>query len=385
MSLGAIVGHEQVRRDLGGAALRGELPGSLLLHGPRGVGKQRIGLWLGQLLLCEAPNAAGACGACAACRLSSRIEHPDLHWFFPLPRPKASGDKLGDALEDARAAELAARRAAPWSTGGTGEAASYYLAMIQTLRRIAVARPAMASRKVFIIGDAELLVPQESSQESANALLKLLEEPPSGTYFILTASDPESLLPTIRSRLLPVRLRALPETEVAAYLTSAHAFGADEARLAARLGQGAIGRALGYRAGPGTDGPLGEFRERARELLAAAAGASPGPRLAAAHATAPAAARGGFSDTLDALLAWLRDLAAVATGATDAVVNTDALAFLGDLARRLPGAASGAPRAIKIVEDALDLAQGNVNPQLVLAAALRDVHHALATPEQTWT
>ena len=381
MSLGKIVGHEQVRRDLAGAANRGELPGSILLHGPRGVGKQRIGLWLGQLLLCDAPAPTGACGSCSACRLSSRIEHPDLHWFFPLPRPKASGDKLGEALEDARSAELAARRAQPWSTGGTGEAASYYLAMIQTLRRIAIARPAMAARKVFIIGDAELLVPQESSQESANALLKLLEEPPSGTYFILTVSDPDSLLPTIRSRLLPVRLRPMPEAEVAAYLESAHGLESAEARLAARLGQGAIGRALGFRAAPGEDGPAGEFRARARELLATISAESAVARLTAAHATAPAAARGGFTDTLDALLSWLRDLAAVAAGATDAVVNTDAIGFLNDLAARLPGAAAGAPRAIKIVEDALDLAQGNVNPQLLMAAALRDVRHALATAE----
>ena len=104
----------------------------------------------------------------------------------------------------------------------------------------------MGDRKVFIIGDAEFLVPQEASPEAANALLKVLEEPPADTTFILTAADAESLLPTIKSRVLPLRVRPLPADVVERTLVQHAGADAKQARLAARLSQGSIGRALAF-------------------------------------------------------------------------------------------------------------------------------------------
>src|SRR5688500_7905764 len=74
----------------------------------------------------------------------------------------------------------------------------------------AYTRPAMSAEQVFIVGDADALVVQEASQEAANALLKLLEEPPGGTRFILTSSEPGRLLPTVRSRSVPLHVGRLP-------------------------------------------------------------------------------------------------------------------------------------------------------------------------------
>ncbi|NIQ56701.1 MAG: hypothetical protein GWN71_26005, partial [Gammaproteobacteria bacterium] len=86
---------------LSGALARGGLPGPLLLHGAPGVGKQRLALWAAQLALCEAPGPDGPCDTCRHCRLATRLEHPDIHWYFPLARPKGvSGDRLRGALED---------------------------------------------------------------------------------------------------------------------------------------------------------------------------------------------------------------------------------------------------------------------------------------------
>src|SRR5690606_17672122 len=270
--LPALRGHEAARRLLAEAALRGELPGSLLLHGPAGIGKQRLGLWLGQLLLCEAPTGEEPCGACQHCRFAVRLEHPDLQWFFPLPRPKgASGpDKLATALEEARADELAERaRTGLWITT-PDEPVGLSLAQIRTLARMAVTRPALGRRKVFLIGQAEHLVAQDASPEAANALLKLLEEPPPDVTLVLTAADPEDLLPTIRSRLLPIALRPLPDAEVAAFLTEVTGTPPREAARIATLAQGSIGRALGFLPQDGAEGPLEAIRQRARALLEAA-------------------------------------------------------------------------------------------------------------------
>jgi DNA polymerase-3 subunit delta' len=371
--LRALRGHEAARRRLARAALRGELPGSILLHGPAGIGKQRLGLWLGQLLLCDAPGEDGPCGQCQACRFALRLEHPDLQWFFPLARPRVSGgpDKLAAALEEARAAS------GTW-TATPGEPVGLFLAQIRTLCRMAAGRPALARRRVFLIGQAEDLASQEASQEAANALLKILEEPPPAVTLVLTASDPEDLLPTIRSRVLPLALRPLPDAEVAAFLVQELGTAEEEARRAAALGQGAIGRALGFLPREdGEPGPLEAVRQRARALLVAATAPQPQQRYAAALAASPTGARGAFSEVLDALAAWLRDLASASCGAEQRLVNPDARDFLADLARRLPNAAAACPAAIHLVGRAAALAQSNVNPQLTLAWLLGALHRTL--------
>jgi len=68
------------------------------------------------------------------------------------------------------------------------------------------------------VGDADRLVAQESSLEAANTLLKVLEEPPKDTFLVLTSSVPEALLPTIRSRLVAVRVGRLRDSEVERFL-----------------------------------------------------------------------------------------------------------------------------------------------------------------------
>lgn len=379
MTLLPVEGHVETRASLAAALAGGRLPSSLLFHGPPGVGKQRLALWLGQLLLCADPRREEPCAECQPCRMTLRLEHPDLHWFFPLPRPKgAGGDRLGDALEEARAAELAARRADPLRATTADGMAGIYLAHVHVLLRSASTRPAMGHRKVFIVGDAEALVPQEASPEAANALLKLLEEPPADTTVILTAADPAVLLPTIRSRLLPVRIRPLPTADVERFLEASASASIAHAQRAARLAQGSIGRALGFLPNKKDAGPLEEIRSAARALLEAALAGSAAPRMAAALAESPAGARGAFSDTLEDLTLWLRDLAAAAAGADDVLINADAVDWLRAMALQHPHAAAGVPGALRDVESTQQLTQLNINPQLALADLLRSLHRRLA-------
>lgn len=378
-----VAGHEQLRAALGQALVRGELSSALLLHGPTGIGKQRLGLWLAQRILCERPVGTEPCGACQACKLGLSLQHPDLHWFFPLARPKSSGsaDKLADALEESRAIELASRRESPYRPALPGELAGIYLAQVQTLRRMAMSRPAMGRSKVFLIGDAEHLVPQEASTEAANALLKVLEEPPSDTVFIVTASDPDELLPTIRSRLTPVRVQPLSNELVEETILQATGTDRAAAHLAARLSEGSIGRALAFIPDDGEPGPLDQLRLDARALLEASLAAKPTDRLVAALTTSPAGARASFADTLDFLALWIRDLAAVAAGAPEQVVNVDSVDRLRVLAGRLSGSGRGSGDALRSVDLARGLTRSNINPQLTLASLLRQVNQALIRPD----
>lgn len=380
MTLHPLRGHQQIRTALAAAVARGGLPGALLLHGPAGVGKQRLALWLAQLLLCEAPSPDGPCDDCRSCRLALRLEHPDIHWHFPLARPKGvTGDRLADALEDARARALEELREQPLQPVVGAEPRGLYLAAVQTLRRQAMRRPSMSLRQVFVIARAEELVPQESSPEAANALLKLLEEPPGDTYFLLTSGEPGRLLPTIRSRTLPLYVPGLSSPEVAAFVQERTGASEEDARRAAGLSHGAIGIALGYLPDGAEAGPLEAVRRDAYRLLRATFRRRPGDAFGPALGY-PVAGSRGLTDLFAALEAWLRDLGAAAAGVPEVIVNQDARVPLVRAVEEHGIRPAGAAAAMAAVDEARILAAGNVNPQLIVAGLIRDLQDLLARP-----
>jgi len=376
-ALHAVVGHEDVRASLARAHHAKGLPAALLLHGLRGIGKQRLALWAGQLMLCEAPAEEGPCGACRSCRMALALEHPDLHWYFPLPRPKGvAGDRLADALESARNVALAEMRQEPLRASQGDELRGLYLGLIQGLRRKAHMRPSLGAVQVFVIAEAEYLVPQEASPEAANALLKLLEEPPSGTRFILTSSEPGRLLPTVRSRSVPLHLSPLPGDRVAAFLVSQAGLDKRTAAWAAGLSQGSIGRALGFLPQGDEAGPLEALRQDALGIVEAvlAEGRAPGFTLALAQTSARARSLVGLFSFVEE---WLRDLSAVASGAEEKVISQDALPHLRQLATARSLDPSAVAAALPALEEARELARANVNPQLVVSGLLRRLRRTL--------
>lgn len=378
MSLPPLRGHQRARMTLARTLTRGELPAALLIHGEPGIGKQRFALWLAQLMVCERPHADGPCEACRACRLAERLEHPDIHWYFPLERPSAAGteDKLADALEEARQAALAEIRAQPLRPPILDAGRGIYLAAVRTLRRNAYRRPAMAKRQVFVIGEAERLVPQEASPHAANALLKLLEEPPEHTTFILTSNEPGALLPTIRSRTLAVRLARLPVEDVHSFLTELAGVPEDAAARASLLSGGSIGRALGFLPSNGKPGPYEVLRQEARALMHTAIGAGTRGAFESGLRYPPAGARSQL-ELFEFLIAWLRDIAACAAGAHDAVLNLDSADELKRLAARARVTPGTMAVAIAEIERTRALATGNVNPQLLIATLLTDLRGRL--------
>jgi len=234
----------------------------------------------------------------------------------------------------------------------------------------------MGDRQVFIIAEAEALAPGETSSEAANALLKLLEEPPGGTVLILTSGEPGRLLPTIRSRTTHLHLPPLTVDEVTEFLIRMKAVEAGEAKRLALLSQGAIGRALRLLPEGEESGSLEKIRQEAFQLLKAAIDPWPGAEFQEALSFAKTGAR-GLMEHFDALEGWLRDLALVASGGTASLLNPGCEDyFQGVLARGVlrPG---GLGRALEAVEEARRSAAGNVNPQLVIFDLLTGLRQTL--------
>jgi DNA polymerase-3 subunit delta' len=346
-----LYGHERLRDRLSESIRAGTLPSSLLLMGPREVGKQRLALWLAQQLLCT--EAEAPCGTCKACRYVRELTHPDLHWVFPRPRLKDADPDLEQVRDDY--GEATAERA---SNNGLYAAPSgsegIFVATVRSLVQRAVMAPAMGKRKVFIVGDAERMVPQEGADMAANAFLKLLEEPPADTTIILTSSEPGALLPTIRSRVVAVRVPLLPDADVRAFVENLDVKEALDK-------SGKAGTAERVRAAAGAPGRLlsgaGDAKAtmNARRIIDAATGAPRALVYSTAVSQGASGARGGFTDTLEALVKLLGERARDA------------------LHRKDQGSAASASKAVDAVLRAQTYADGNVSPQIIAAKLIREL------------
>jgi DNA polymerase-3 subunit delta' len=322
MPLAPLSGHHELRARLNAAIHRDRLPQVLLVTGPNGVGKQRLALWLAQRLVCEI-GGDEPCDRCGPCLKVLNLTHPDVHWMVPVPRPKAGDtDKQIDEVAEALETAMAERRVAGvW--GPPEGLASHGVATARLLQRRASRTASEGGWRVFIIGRAERLVPQESSPEAANALLKLLEEPPAHSMFILTTAEPGMVLPTIRSRAVPVRVGRQSTAVPAAPSADAERAAKSAAVAGAVLDAVAAGRT-------------------ARTSMALKQGVSQ--------------ARGEFTSLLDAL-------------ASELGRRANRFAASADGSRHAMQAADGIDRVLLAREQA----QGNANPQLVLAALMDDL------------
>ena len=202
---------EQFRRSL--AADR--LASTYLFVGPEGVGKRAFALQLAKSVLCETANPAdlAPCSRCRACILCDAGTHPDLHIVKRLPDTRSLKIEQLIGKDDRRNKE--------------GFCHDFAL------------RPKMGQRRVGIIDDADWFTP-----ESANTLLKLLEEPPPGSLLILIGTSRSRQLPTILSRSQIICFHGLP-TEAMRDLILAQSFAPDAtaaAELAERSG-GSLARA----------------------------------------------------------------------------------------------------------------------------------------------
>ncbi|MBK6787892.1 MAG: DNA polymerase III subunit delta' [Rubrivivax sp.] len=200
------------------AALATHRGHALLVHGAPGVGALSFALVLAQAWLCEGEGGgARPCGCCGSCRLVQSRVHPDLLVLLPETLRRAHDWPLaGDREED---------------DGKRKPSRQIRIDEVRALIDWATRTSARGRGKVAVLHPAEAL-----NLQSANALLKTLEEPPAGTRLVLTAGDPALLLPTVRSRCQRLPLPAPPAGAAAAWL-AAQGLARPEVLLAACSGR----------------------------------------------------------------------------------------------------------------------------------------------------
>ncbi len=329
MSFRDIVGHRRLVSLLSRAVARETVPPSLLLAGPEGVGKRRVATALAQTLNCLAPVSTNqlerdACGVCAACRRIARGTHPDVLVLEP------------------------------------GDSGSIRIEAVREVVDRAAYRPFEGRRRVVTIDSADAMVPA-----AQNALLKTLEEPPSGSVFVLVSSMPDALLPTVLSRCPRLRFGPLSAAEIAEALMRDHGYSEGDARASAAGADGSLGRALEA----GSAG-VADARAAAQRLLARTARATdPAGSIDAATDLAPkkgspAGGRDQLAVVLRALSSLLRDLGILSTRADARMLaNAD---LQDDLQRLTSVFDSGrSMRAFTAVDQALAALERNASPKIV--------------------
>lgn len=180
------------------------VPHALMLCGPAGSGKLALAIAFARALLCQHPDENGSpCGECTSCRMTAKLEHPDLHFTFPIVK----GTKIKeakDALSDYYIKEWRARvLESPYfylndwleNMGAANQQATYYVAEADNIQRKLALKSNQGGKKVMVVW-----LPEKMNQETANKLLKLFEEPPAGTHFLMVSEEPDLVLGTILSR-----------------------------------------------------------------------------------------------------------------------------------------------------------------------------------------
>jgi DNA polymerase-3 subunit delta' len=214
------------------------IPHSLLFTGPEGVGTLPIALAFAKYLLCINPEDAEACSICPACKKNAKWIHPDLHFTFPTIGAKVS---CQDFLSSWRTflEEQPLGHQQDWfdMIGGEGKQGNITRNECDRILRTIQMKPFEAEKKVWIIWLPEYLGSQ------GNRLLKIIEEPPENSYFILVSVDSSKVLNTITSRCQIIPFVKLQDFELEKHLVQNKNISKTDAKRIAFLAQGSLNEA----------------------------------------------------------------------------------------------------------------------------------------------
>ena len=243
-----IIGQQEVIERLVKDAQQGTVPHALLFCGPEGVGKLQTAIAFARYLLCrDKGTGTDSCGTCPSCVKMDKLVHPDLHFVFPvINKSKSAGRSTVSDDEITTWREMVLEHQyfgfEEWlnAIDADNKQASIFVTESESINAKLALKSVEGGYKIMIIWHAEKMNPQ-----CANSLLKLLEEPPAGTIFILTTDAPEQMLETILSRTQRIDFRRIPEQIIQERLTGAgYSLDADTAARIAHFSGGSWLKAM---------------------------------------------------------------------------------------------------------------------------------------------
>lgn len=333
-----LTGNSRVKAILKRMLTTGRLPGALLFTGEEGIGKKLFALEVACALNCRTPKDQEGCGACSACTRIMKSNYPQRddaeEWTQII---WTNHPDVGLVVAPKRVLRVEQMR---------------------QIEKEANFRPFEGKARVFLIDEADKL-----NDASANALLKVLEEPPGTSHLILITARPAMLLPTILSRCQMIRFSPLTPDEIESHLLKNKLVDAKTARLRARAAGGSMGRAL--------SGDLVTFTSQRKAMLkvlnALAISEDRAELLRSAEQLNEAQYKEEFEERLDVLETLIRDAWMLSLGVESTqLVNEDLSTELLEISKNIDSSRAG--DWILQIEDLREQLIVNVNRKITTDA-----------------
>lgn len=234
-----VIGLNDVKQHLIDSVHSGFVPHARIFYGPEGVGKLPLAIAYARYLNCSNRGADDACGECPSCHKFDKFAHPDFHFVFPVVKSKVSDDYLPQWRKFLT--ENIYFNLNQWLSYIDAENAQgviYSKESDEIIRKLNL-KVYEAPYKVMLIW-----LPEKMHVACANKLLKMIEEPPANTVFLLISEDRENVLQTIWSRCQPINIRSIEKVEIVSAINSKFNLSLDEANSIAHIANGSYTSAL---------------------------------------------------------------------------------------------------------------------------------------------
>ena len=240
-----IIGQKEYIASLRTAIDNNRLPHALLISGNEGSGSLALAYAAAQYLICPHRHDGDACGQCPQCLQLGKLQHPDVHFVFPVVRKKNQKEApiSLDYMSEWRNAFLNNHYLTlnEWTTtsGEENKQAGIFVAEANNIIKTLSVKPFESDYRVMIIW-----LPEKMNEETANKLLKIIEEPNDMTHFFLVSQEPERIIGTIQSRVQRINLPPIADVDIQQALVSRFDCPQDKAIDYARMSHGSYVEAL---------------------------------------------------------------------------------------------------------------------------------------------
>ncbi|HOV70837.1 MAG TPA: DNA polymerase III subunit delta' [Dysgonamonadaceae bacterium] len=234
-----IIGLRDIKKHLLESAQKGVVPHAYLFYGPEGVGKLPLAIAYARYLNCLNPQADDACGECPSCLKFNKLAHPDLHFAFPVIKSKVSDEYLPqwrDFLSQHTYFNLN-----DWLNfidAQNAQGIIYAKESEEIIRKLSL-KIYEAKYRIMIVW-----LPEKMHEVCANKLLKMIEEPPVNTVFLLVSEEPEEVLPTIQSRCQLVHINTIEQDEMVNAIESRYRLSEKDALSVVHIANGSFTKAV---------------------------------------------------------------------------------------------------------------------------------------------
>ena len=246
MRFSEVAGHVELKQQLIGSVAEQRVPHAQLFHGPEGSGALALALAYATYLSCRDRQEGDSCGSCPSCQKYDKLVHPDLHFVFPVFTTKSNARPVSDDfISEWRRALLENPYLNPnqWygQIGTENKQGSIMTRESSEITRKLMMKSYESDFKIMIIW-----MPEKMNATAANKLLKLIEEPPPMTIFLLVPEDTGPMLPTILSRTQLIRISRIRDKDLLAALKTKHPVSDEILQNAVKIAGGNYIKALEY-------------------------------------------------------------------------------------------------------------------------------------------